>query len=138
VVNAKGEIVGTTLARRMERDYPAEFKRGDQFGTSTPEMLALFDAARISGRFGDIVGNSGTATRNALNNIVASPVMGITALVTSQTAGRAVKAIVRNRSGLAAFLDGKDAYAKAMAEALKARALGSQVGRAGVAGAGGD
>jgi hypothetical protein len=138
VVNAKGEIVGTTLARRMERDYPVEFKRGDQFGTSTPEMLALFDAARISGRFGDIVGNSGTATRAALGNIINSPIMGTAALITSQTAGRVVKAAVRNRTGLAAVLAGKDAYAKAMAEALKARALGSQVGRAGVAGAGGD
>jgi hypothetical protein len=135
VVNPRGEIVAGTLFRRLQQDYPAEFLRGDMYGSATPAVLDLMDAARISARFGDIVGNSGTATRQTLSEFIRAPsVGGLMGVAVSQTGGRMVRGVVRNRARRAVLEGYRDAMGKALAE----RAIAAQAARAAVAGAGGD
>lgn len=74
-----GRVQGQRFANKLRRDYPSEFRRGDQYGTVSESAGRLFDAARITSEFRDIVGDSGTATRSALMNFLRDPQRGMTA-----------------------------------------------------------
>lgn len=79
---ANGKVQGGKFAAALRRDYPAEFRRGDQFGTvqvGDQATADLFDAARITSEFKDIVGDSGTTTRSSLMNFLRDPARGLVA-----------------------------------------------------------
>lgn len=60
------------LGRNFSKIFKTEFTRGDKFETlkDLPEFKDLFDATKVFNHFPDVVGDSGTATRSSLKNIL--------------------------------------------------------------------
>jgi hypothetical protein len=69
-----GNVMTGRAATVLKKRYPAEFARGNQYGAVLDQsLLDAFDVIRVSNRFGDIVGDSGTATRMSIQNILNNP-----------------------------------------------------------------
>ena len=67
-VLTRGNINPRSLNSALKQEYGATFKRGLREGDD------LFDAARITEQMADIVGNSGTATRMHMADMIAHPI----------------------------------------------------------------
>jgi hypothetical protein len=118
-----GNVRPGTAASVLRRRYPAEFARGNQFGADLPQELQdAFDVTRIANRFGDIVGDSGTATRmslqNFINHPVATSVTGAASLA-GNTIGRRVSGV-----GTQAAVRGAREQTDQMLGGILARLLG--------------
>ena len=97
-----GNIKWRSLDGILRRRYPNEYLRG---GTG---VMPIFDATKILTEFGDIVGDSGTATRIAALTLLESPIRS----TIRGTVGRAVGAATQSRLGGAAAVaaTGSDAF----------------------------
>jgi len=93
--NPLGEIRATSVDSILRREYPMEYRRGGLTGNTVKgrepalqDLANFFDATQAGvGVMGDIVGNSGTATRSALGNALTNPTQGLTQFALSQTVG---------------------------------------------------
>lgn len=79
-----GNVMTGRAASVMKNRYQSEFRRGNQYGAAlSQDLLDAFDVLRISNRFGDIVGDSGTATRMAIPNLLNNPGSTLTGWMTA-------------------------------------------------------
>ena len=86
-----GDVMAGRAHNALLRRYPAELARGNQYGRElAPELEDAFDALRITSRYGDIVGDSGTATRMSLQTLLSDPQGSITSQLIAQAAQTAI------------------------------------------------
>lgn len=132
VISAQADINPRALANALRQTYPFEYMRGgDIRGTANllPAVRDLFDVARIGATFGDVVGNSGTATRAGGMTALTTPA-GIMSLVLSGPLSVTGRGLTRMASAptmvdiLAAL-----SQARYQAGAGAARTLGAAAGR---------
>jgi hypothetical protein len=90
VVDPRGDVNLMSAWSELRRAYPAEFLRGDQFGTTTAPVADFMDAVRIGAAFSDVVGNSGTATRQAAGDVMTAPLTTMAWRAATKKVGKAV------------------------------------------------
>ncbi|MFV2089030.1 MAG: hypothetical protein ACC642_00075, partial [Pseudomonadales bacterium] len=127
-----GNIMTGRAATVLKKRYPAEFGRGNQYGNVLDQaLLDAFDVIRIGNRFGDIVGDSGTATRMSIQNMINNP----QGTVTGQLIAGAVSATIAPVSravgvGAEAFAGGVAGGADSVVAQILAGALAPEAARA--------
>jgi len=74
VINHQGEVVIRTAANKLKANYKREFKRSLSGGESLPDGIGeSFDYIKVAAAFADNVGDSGTATRMGVQNMISDP-----------------------------------------------------------------
>lgn len=147
VVNGWGQVNIKTLARRLESEYPAEYKRGGdllmnegalraRYGAGRVRQVPqatrdLFDVARAGVRFGDIVGNSGTPTGMAFQQMIDDPGRGALVMTVQGIERMIGRALTRaERTSVAAIRARREAGRRAiMPGAAIGGAVAPQVAR---------
>ena len=79
------------IGRQLRKDFRAEFWQNDRFGTlaKNPDFERFFRATRVFNTFPEIAGDSGTATRSAIQQILGNK-LGATATIAARPLAGAI------------------------------------------------